>query len=95
MYITRQTQAHRHKPTGAERRYKMLNQFPNTVRLFHEALNKKQFVIARDILIDIQTCCFSDSDWKEIEPLQKEFREAEDRENSTKLVFSLDDLIGA
>jgi len=73
----------------------MLNQFPNTVRLFHEALNKKQFVIARDILIDIQTCCFSDSDWKEIEPLQKEFREAEDRENSTQLVFSLDDLIGA
>ena len=66
---SRQVKAHR-----AERRYKMLNQFPNTVRLFHEALNKKQFVIARDILIDIQTCCFSDSDWKEIEPLQKEFR---------------------
>ena len=73
----------------------MLNQFPNTVELFHEALNKKQFIIARDILVDIQTCCYSDSDWEEIKPLWKEFHEAEDGEEAKKCISSLDDLIMA
>ena len=71
----------------------MLNTFKITLELFHEALRRKEFIAAVDYLHDIQTACYTDSDWEEMKRLWEEFHEAEDREEATKCQFSLDDLM--